>query len=36
MQLRILSFVIPFTVNSDASFACPISGADIQVSPDVL
>ena len=32
LKLKILSFVIPFTVNSAASFECPISAADITVS----
>jgi hypothetical protein len=32
LKLRILSFVIPFNVNSAASFDCPISATDIQVS----
>lgn len=31
LKLRILSLVIPFTVNSAASFDCPISANDIQV-----
>ncbi|KAI9638953.1 uncharacterized protein MKK02DRAFT_41983 [Dioszegia hungarica] len=30
LKLRILSFVIPVTTNSDASFPCPISAADIR------
>ena len=32
LKLRIMSFIIPFNVNSAASFECPISSTDIQVS----